>query len=203
MSDHALQKQNERIERALKQTMFLISAQKNEKKWDFVVEGTRGINYDVCFSSKGMTCECPDFEKRGRNCKHMFFVIGRIAQMNLGKFESDQSDFNVFELFPNLIETLEKVLIRRLDTTHQDEILTSKDDCCVCFESMEKGSLVDCRMCKNLFHDSCMTQWLSNAARNNCPLCRTSWYKKAKTTNVLEKFVKSGVIGVAQDDNIT
>ncbi len=192
MSDYSLRKQNERIERALKQRMFLISAKKEaHREWDFVVEGTRGINYIVKFEHGGMTCECPDFEGRHRNCKHMFFVIGRIAQLSLGKFKSDKPDFNVFDLYPDLTGVLDNVLLRRLKSEYAEEIpkLTSEDDCCVCFESMVKGKLISCETCKNVFHDSCMLQWLSNSTRTNCPLCRTAWKHKVVNVDVFSKLV--------------
>ena len=208
-------KQQQRMGRALKQTMFLISAKQtiysdtldkwipvdfsksgtgnifDKLNWDFCVEGTRGINYNVGFSEYGMNCTCPDFEGRSRNCKHMFFIIGRIAKLKLDKFTTDEPNFNVFELYPELSETLVKVLEKRLGC-EETATLTSDDDCCICFETMNTKTLVGCHSCQNAFHDTCMKQWLSNSSRNNCPLCRTLWIKDSVYSDALGKFVSVG-----------
>ena len=117
------------------------------------------------------------------------FIIGRVARLNLGKFKSENSDFNVFELYPDLTSVLIRVLKRRVEETNQEETLTCEDDCCVCFESMKVGSLVNCNLCKNFIHEVCIKQWLSNTTRNNCPLCRARWPKLNQTNeDILDKF---------------
>lgn len=73
MSNVEFYKRRARMNRALKQRMYLLSAEFiNPTYWKFDVEGSTGTNYKVTFKSTGMDCTCPFVKTRHQTCKHMF-----------------------------------------------------------------------------------------------------------------------------------
>ena len=66
-----------------------------------------------------------------------------------------------------------RAAIRRvpLVTVQADELLKdSNDTCCVCLEPHEVGSVAARLPCGHLFHESCVTSWLTRHC--SCPVCR-------------------------------
>ena len=70
---------NTRSKRAMAQKMFLLNAFKCKDEWKFIVKGTTN-DYELLIDDKLISCSCPDFSQRGKICKHLYFIIGKIAQ---------------------------------------------------------------------------------------------------------------------------
>jgi hypothetical protein len=178
---------DERKGRALKQRMYLLSASCNSvENWRFEIEGFSGTHYNVTFERSGMKCNCPFVKTRHRTCKHMFFVIGRICKLQLDRLDTDRYQINIFEKYPELHETLKDILYKRTKSETESESQPvpieqnriEMDDCVICFESMNDGSLKDCGTCKNNFHLECVSRWLKS--KSSCPLCRGRMFNEKK-----------------------
>ena len=166
---------NERIYRAMKHKMFLISANKIDNyNWIFCVEGSKEINYFINFNNKCMTCECPDFKLRKKICKHIYFIIKKICNLNIDLLNNNDPNINIYDIYTNISSILDDILYKRIN---KKIINYENDDCSICFENMSEGLLDKCNICKNSFHNDCIIKWLSNSTRTNCPLCRSIWIK--------------------------
>jgi hypothetical protein len=175
----------ERIRKSLNETMYLISATKNTDRsdWLFIVEGSRGTPYNIVIKESGMSCTCPFYKTRFNTCKHMFFILGRIAKMDLGHINTDSPKLNAFDIYPDLDNKLNSIMSSRSAGIVQDRPTPFRGpdgDCSICYESLETDTGPDsmCMLCHNYFHKSCIKHWLSNSSRKNCPLCRNVWPKK-------------------------
>ena len=180
---YATQKRNQRMNRALKERMYLLSVNEHKKKdWAFTVEGSRGTNYNLTFNEQGMNCNCPYIRTQHKTCKHMFFIIGRICKLPLEKLQTDRYQTNAFNVFPELQTTLTNTLFSR---TNVSETISESsppppkqnqttENCVICFETMATGSLEDCGTCKNNFHQECIMRWVKSKRNPSCPLCRGS-----------------------------
>jgi len=68
-----------RESRALNQRMYLLEAEQKGVCWSFKVEGFSGRNYTVIIGRDKINCTCPDYKIRQNICKHLYFIVGRIA----------------------------------------------------------------------------------------------------------------------------
>ena len=178
--------------RGLKQKMFLLGANKKdsqENNWNFKVKGTTN-DYNIDINSTEINCSCPDFQTRGRICKHLYFIIGRIAQCEdmLVTLESDiekgdrgsflnETELNLLscQLMIRLIQRLSKLDTQKRSDNPQ---VNMDEDCTICYEELKIGELVECRhgnepSCHNYFHKDCIQNWLEQGS--GCPLCRRIW----------------------------
>ena len=167
--------------RALLERLYLLEAKCLHNVWSFVVRGSSGKNYDIVISSK-VSCSCFDCKQRRRICKHIYFIIGRVAQnkellVQLG----DNLNVNLFALDPllankinNRINGPKNTIVADSKTDHSERDKT----CSICYEDTVEASSVDarrrlCKLCNNVFHSECINIWIS---RNpTCPLCRNTW----------------------------
>ena len=46
------------------------------------------------------------------------------------------------------------------------------DDCIICFEKFDKKQLQKCKNCNQMFHNTCINEWLSKSENKDCPHCR-------------------------------
>jgi|688.fasta_scaffold1915343_2 hypothetical protein len=44
-----------------------------------MVLGTHGHTFKLTFSPEKLKCNCIDFKIRGKTCKHIYFVVCRVA----------------------------------------------------------------------------------------------------------------------------
>ena len=176
-----------RKERALYQRMFLMNAFYNDKDlWKFTVKGHSGTNYHISLTPMGMKCSCPDYTRRQKLCKHLYFIIGRIAQdMTILDALDDKCIFiNVFRINPKLSNLLKTKLRNRMEDIGENINPDRDTNCSICFERMKKCPR--CSYCQNMFHKECINLWL--AKNRNCPLCRKSWKEDSK--DEMRLFVK-------------
>lgn len=184
---------NSRLKRGMKQKMFLLSANFDEKihQWIAMVKGTTN-NYTLIINKEEILCTCPDFTGRGRICKHLYFIIGRIGQCEnmLYDLESAIEDGNRGSILTNdEYELLHTNLLLRLSqrinqsTNNNDFVEESlTDDCCICYEPLNIGPVLQCmNTCKNYIHKDCINMWLNN--NTTCPLCRSEWANNKDENN--------------------
>lgn len=176
-----------RIDRALKQPIYLISADyEDNDNWKFKVQGYSGNHYNISINPYEYNCTCPDYIQRGQICKHIYFIIGRVAQdqnclLRLTK------DKNPFDIKSDLTDALKIRLSGRLNNDNNDVVdicnnIEEYGDCCICFEEITSNTNnFQCSLCKNYIHISCINRWIKN--NNNCPLCRNNINHNIKDNN--------------------
>lgn len=179
--------------RALVQRMYLIDAEYHEtNEWKFTVEGFTGTNYTVCIKPSGMSCTCPDCKVRSCICKHIYFIIFRVARAPDSVLtETTNLDSNFFENMNNFDFTAS--LHAQLDKRLKDDppqLVKPEDPCCICFEDIQVSEDNEtCKVCKKAFHTMCIRVWRRRNA--TCPLCRSRWGNHDVPTqnDVLAKYI--------------
>lgn len=81
----------DRVVRAFEQSLRLLQCRyfPKAKKWELRVSSSTGCGYyQVEFTSDSANCSCPDFERRGRPCKHMLCVLLRILKLKNKEFKT-------------------------------------------------------------------------------------------------------------------
>jgi hypothetical protein len=48
----------------------------------------------------------------------------------------------------------------------------NQEICCICFEELTNLSNWYCKKCHKQIHRSCIKNWINNANKSTCPLCR-------------------------------
>jgi hypothetical protein len=173
-----------RAERAIMQQMFLMSALRTGDDWDFTVQGSRGVCYNVHFRADSLACTCPDFRKRGLVCKHTFFMAGRVLgdRALMGALGDDPAvaAATLFAAgFSARIETRLRARLQLLaeraprDGRLDEEGAETDADCVVCFEPLVRTTAAwTCRECRQpCMHGGCAVRWFKQSP--SCPLCRT------------------------------
>jgi hypothetical protein len=80
---------NDRILRAFEQPLQLMQCRYFPKsaKWELQVSSSTGSGgYELNFNQKSGSCNCPDFERRKRPCKHMLCVLLRVLKIKDQEF---------------------------------------------------------------------------------------------------------------------
>ena len=188
--------------RALIERLYLLEAARRERLkdggWTFIVRGSTGKHYDVVLSANKVSCSCFDCKQRRRICKHIYFIIGRVAQnkellVQLG----DNLNVNVFALDPLLSEKINNRINGRSHLASAQSTVDAERDttCSICYESTQSVDTRSsaCSSCKNVFHTECINIWTS---RNpTCPLCRKRWLRnevsKASEVDELAFFLSN------------
>lgn len=171
------------LTKALSHTMYLLSAlHVGENDWNFLVRGTSGKNYFVHFSPQRFVCECKQFNKKNRSCKHIYFIIGRVLEdRNLmfavgtgltpkDLFNADRH-FNLsmeLRLLSSLVENKERRLTKNCCFKNDG----SEGDCVICTETMKNVEVWVCNQCKQALHPACVARWMEAKKEKICPLCR-------------------------------
>lgn len=200
----------ERINRGLQQRLYLINVKKNcEDDWKFDVEGSTGNIYEVRIK-ENITCECIDFHKRNKICKHIYFIIGKVFDKKnwLNTIINDNPDINLFEVYSennsenNFNNFINDKFYKKKEPEPEPEKNPEKevnkdylcDELCgICYDNFTKEDLLDkienCIVCKNYLHKSCLKVWLPRSS--TCPYCRSNWggIELKKEHNGLEKLM--------------
>lgn len=168
----------ERVYRGMRQRMYLLSIKKSDNGWNFLIEGASGHNYYLYINQYGkIGCNCPDFSKRQKICKHLYFIIGRIAQLDsmVDYIKGNKVEFNHYQQITKALICRFKQPINQEKSDNNVKIGQESDDnCIICFESLSGEPMIQCvTTCKNYFHQACINIWLTRNA--NCPLCRANW----------------------------
>ena len=187
-----------RKQRGLKQRMFLLEVDNlDTNKWSFLVKGTTN-NYHLSINSEEINCSCPDFSQRGRICKHLYFIIGRIGQcediintletdIEKGQRGSVLTEAELNTVHNSLVSRLSQRIFAKINNKNDNNDETRKlevdGDCSICYESLSEGDIMKCRdgnapHCNGYFHTICINDWLKH--NPSCPHCRRGWAKMAE-----------------------
>jgi len=181
-----------RIERALKQRMYLLEATRiDSENWFFRVEGSVGVIYDVSIA-KELKCSCPDFKRKDTICKHIYFILIRIFKLTAPL----NPKTNIF--IPGIDKKFTEILKNRLikEDIPENIIEISGKNCAICYEDYQENidigsKVIKCQRCSNVFHNECMNIWLKKGS--TCPLCRVLWFgsfgSSEKPNNEFQKFL--------------
>lgn len=175
----------ERKERALRQRLYLLEAEYKNAKWKFVVRGSTGNRYTVSILSNSVSCNCFDCKRRKATCKHIYFIVGRVAQDHeLLKDMGSQLTFPILDkITPKLLRRLGSSIPTNESSCQNtlpeiDRSNVPRDTTCsICYEDLESsesfGDVDTCTVCKNGYHKDCIAIWLRN--KDTCPMCRNIW----------------------------
>ena len=74
--------ENQRLNKALSEKMCLLSASYNNdsNEWDFKMRGNTNNIYEQHLCSKTYSCSCPDHQGKHTFCKHLLFLVARVAK---------------------------------------------------------------------------------------------------------------------------
>jgi len=174
-----------RLKKSLSEKIFLLSASQNtETQWTFTVRGQSKNVYEQILKPDSFFCSCPDHHKRKTFCKHLLFLVARVAmQMELASKIQQNTDNWKETSFQACVAGWINRLKNRIGDTHKTTT-SPGGDCPICFEEMKDGEeLSQCvTTCKNYFHKACMNLWLSE--HSTCALCRADWLEV--NTNIEE-----------------
>ena len=178
-----------RIYRAMNQKIFLLKANFKDDNWTFYVQGTSFNVYEIFFSKTKVKCSCPDCQTRNYTCKHIIFIIGKVAK-NENVLESITINLNSVKLTDDLTQELKKRLNKRLEKKETDntvEIIA--EDCIICFDPITtiNKSEQECKVCKIVYHVNCINRWLNTTM--SCCHCKQPW-ENDKNLDELNKFVE-------------
>ena len=198
---------NQRYHKSLTEKIYLLSAnQVSNDFWQFKLRGQSLNVYEQRLKGDSFYCSCPDHKTRGSFCKHLIFLISRVArnegigyEMNIYKNNWSEEKFKIVS--KELVERLKS----RLECIKEKPKIEQcvEGDCPICFEEMTKDTeTVKCVVtCKNWFHKECMDIWLNN--HDTCPLCRSDWCSNLEeicefNQNLEVKFMEQVQISVQE-----
>ena len=171
-----------RIERCFTDNIYLIESLPEDEETPFersyVIMGNSGKTYIVTIAHKPR-CTCPDFKSRSSRCKHIFFVLIRI--MNIENFKDrTYSEEELLQMFKNIPEVAKNLIYQGELPAQQEEVNQKfdKDDVCpICLDPLENGKELDyCKYsCGKTIHKKCFTMW-EKSKGGICVFCRGQWY---------------------------
>ncbi len=201
--------QESRLNRGIKQDLYLLNKKKTEETFIFDVAGSTANLYVITIVDNTITCNCPDMKRAHYRyiCKHCCFVLLKVLKLELEdefykKFIFDEKRMkNVNDKFTEIImknaEYIDKDLIEKYNLSTEDgksidftqnRETGDEDMCIICFSDFDHNNNIQCPICRNIIHEDCMKKWLSTGA-SNCIYCRSSIWKKYKKKG--EKKIES------------
>jgi hypothetical protein len=171
--------ENKRLIKALSEKMCLLSATQTDDKWVMKMRGSSNNIYTQTLNETSYVCSCPDQQGKNTFCKHLLFLVARVAkQYELGgelaqrpKTTWKKSAYDACSMsWRNCLSHLIKTKVESEVTPTIVEGL-----CSICFEDLGSAEeLMECTTtCHQHFHKECMTRWLDHG--DTCPNCRANW----------------------------
>lgn len=169
-----------RLERSLNERIYLLNIKQNTDEWEGKIRGHTNNIYDFTINKTTCKCSCPDYEKKAKFCKHLLFIVAKVAM----QFEiADKIKTNINKWTVDMFDVCNISIITRFqmrDKLTKKQAKSKKiinvnldDDCPICYEKLENADgLTQCiTTCKNYFHTACISIWL-NSGNSTCPMCR-------------------------------
>lgn len=186
MSINPIKFDNHRKSRGVTQKLYLVETIEKTKECEreYLVMGSTGNVYSVLITNKS-TCTCPDFKKRESRCKHIFFVLMKIMQVEDPDQDVYSNDelIDMFKRIPKVTDILcvSKEVKKKYENLKNKNI-TEKDldDMCpICLDELENGTdLCHCRFsCGRHVHVECFEMIMKNK-KKYCIYCKQSWDEK-------------------------
>ena len=187
-----------RIERCFNDNIYLIESfpyLETENERTYLIMGSTGNVYTVIISNKS-SCTCPDYRKRKKRCKHIYFVLIRIMKVENPekKIFSNEELKEMFNNIPlitnNLIidknkrekfyEITNKINLNKSKKKIEQKI-NDNDICPICLDSLNNGKELDyCKYsCGLSLHKKCYQMW-EKRNKGICVFCRANWYNEDK-----------------------
>jgi len=196
----------QRYYRSIKERIYLLSAEQSEEKFEFKVRGSSLNIYNQTLDPYKFKCSCPDHETRETFCKHLLFIVGKVAEQttmarNLCVYQElwDKDHFTIVS--EDLVKRLKSrsQVNKKEIKNNENENLSNMEhgDCPICFEDMKcDEELYKCKYtCKNFFHYECIRKWSSCTKRDTtCPLCRTSIELNNNENDYIDKNIETKFI---------
>jgi predicted nucleic acid-binding Zn finger protein len=145
----------QRIDRALKQNIYLLENQGNGK---FHVAGMTN-DYHTELRTDGHTCTCPDFTRRQAPCKHIYWLLFKYFRISRKRWRKN----------PKLMPDEKEMEVSHQNKRDREDI---DGDCVICLDPLSQGALQECNTCQQHIHLKCVSVWLRHASHGDCPLCR-------------------------------
>jgi hypothetical protein len=171
----------QRYHRALNERIYLLSARENKNNLKFRIRGSSLNIYKQKLDKKEFYCSCPDHTTRDNFCKHLLFLIGKVAgqttmAQNLCIYNNlwDEDHYKIVS--EDLIERLKKRLNKDIEKEICNDEQIILEDCPICFEKIDNNEKIyKCKnVCNNYFHYDCINKWINaKKTKATCPLCRT------------------------------
>jgi hypothetical protein len=166
----------ERINRAKTQRIYLINRDINDDFAMFEVMGTTGNIYFVELDGNP-TCTCPDFTQRSNRCKHILFMLVKLFNVP----NPYQNKFTVKEI-KKYIKKYKEILMQFTvdydydDISKLDPDIGPKcvdDNCVVCMDPLSNGEkYIYCKkFCGRCLHVDCYTHLIMKNPALKCPYC--------------------------------
>ena len=194
---------SQRIERCYTDNIYLIESVPPDSEDDtertYVIMGHSGHVYNVTISHRPK-CTCPDFYLRGNRCKHIYFVLIRI--MNIDNVtDKYYSDDDLTDMFRNIPPIAQNLIYKGSDVEinegkEVEQKFEEGDICPICLDPLENGKELDfCRYsCGKTIHSKCFSMWVKSKG-SICVFCRAQWYN-ANASSKNHKKVSMHPIGI-------
>ena len=195
-----------RMERCFTDNIYLIEALPPDSEDDtertYVIMGHSGNVYNVTIANRPH-CTCPDFYLRRNRCKHIYFVLMRIMNIEnpTDKFYDDDE---LIEMFSNIPPITQNLMYKGPALPNEGKEVEQKfeagDICPICLDPLENGKELDfCRYsCGKTIHKKCFSMW-EKSKGSICVFCRAQWYSNNYSQN--HKRVSQHPIDINNIDN--
>ena len=193
-----------RIERCYTDNIYLIESLLPDETFPYIrkylIMGHSGNTYQVTITNHPK-CTCPDYSMRHNRCKHIYFVLIRI--MNINNYtDREFSDEELLEMFDNIHEIAKNLMYQGEKPEEQKEVnqkFEKGDDCPICLDPLENGKELDyCKYsCGKTVHKKCFKMW-EKSKGGICVFCRGKWYSNCPSSN--PKKVSMHPIEVMKND---
>jgi hypothetical protein len=186
-----------RVQRALQQKMYLLGFWTNENHsiWRFKVEGASYSHYYCEISKeKPVHCTCPDHSQRRNFCKHLIFLLLRVARLNFHKAKIGTLSEPILD--KTISRAFHTQLTKRFQQQEQENEKSNNNNnneemCIICFEGINTTYEHKCHVCRLNTHKCCLKRW---AKRNQtCPQCRQKINFVDDPKDCLSKLDKSNI----------
>ena len=202
--------ENKRLIKALSEKMCLLCATQTEDKWFMKMRGSSNNVYEQTLAQDTYSCSCPDQQGKNTFCKHLLFLVARVAkQYELGgelaqrpKTSWKKNAFDACSMsWRNCLSHLIKTNV--IGDDHEKSVHKIIEGLCsICFEDFGSCELLECTTtCHQHFHKVCMTRWLEHG--DSCPNCRANWvnakdqdevYGFCGIDNVEDEFISGSIM---------
>lgn len=145
-------------------------------------------------------CTCPDFLKRNKACKHIYFIVYKVLRFDrdqtdyskaahhqdcwefaLKRFENKEHDTDVPEDILKAYNKLREIKKRKTEEITPQGLQDGQrnyvgEDCGICMEEMKLDEqVIYCnKVCGRSVHTDCFVKWSSHHKSPTCVYCRST-----------------------------
>ncbi len=181
---------NKRLSKSLNEKIYLLNATQLHDSWTFQVRGQSNNIYNQQLSDTNYSCSCPDHQSKKTFCKHLLFLIVRVAKQyelgcELAQRPKTTWKNTVYKACSNSFIICLSHIIKESAT--KSTTFSIDDSCLICFENLGSNNLVECSStCHKHFHQECINLWLQHGS--TCPNCRSEWIIKKNPVIEIDKI---------------